>query len=394
MSVTSPFSRANRRGGRSTTSRLPARRNVIVRVYVRLPRRTCRRTLPLRVERTVMRDAVADGFRAGGDLQRQRRPRATDLGVRVLIAAREVAALGGEREVRIAEPQVRDDEPHGSPLADGQRRQHAVLPSRVVVLGAREERPLLPDAGRAPGAEARARKEVRLHLRAVGGARPGVLDRDVERAPVSAQALRGRGGAQVRAVLGLVAGAVAVDVGLRDRLDRQFAAALNVGRGAAVGDRGAERRAVDVDGLRVADVALALLGRAADLGRDGMAARLLLDPVGDAAVVGEDVRRGEGVRAGLGRERHGLADVDRPRTLLAERRALVHEEADRACAAAGLDHHAEPREQLGVLALERHPRRASRCRASPGLRASASQGSARRTRAARPARSGNLSDTT
>ena len=299
-------------------------------------------------------DAVADGLRAGGHLQRQRRPRATDLGARVLIAARQVAALGGQREVRIAEPQVRDDEPHGSPLADGQRRQQAVLLPRVVVLAAREERELVADAGRAPGAEARARKEVRLHLRAVGGARPGVLDRDVERAPVSAQALRGRGGAQVRAVLGLVAGAVAVDIGLRDRLDRQLPAALDVARGAAVGDRGAERRAVDVDGLRAADVTLAVLGRAADLGRDGVAARLLLDPVGDAAVVGEHMRCGERVRARLGRQRHGLADVDRPRALLAERRALVHEETDRARAASGLHHHAEPGEQLGVLALERH----------------------------------------
>ncbi len=178
-----------------------------------------------------------------------------------------------------------------------------------------------------------------------------------------------------------VAGAVAVDVGLRDRLDRQFAAALDVGRGAAVGDRGAERRAVDVDGLRAADVALAVLGRAADLGRDGVAARLLLDPVGDAAVVGEDVRCGERVGAGLGRQRHGRADVDRRRALLAERRARVHEETDRARAATGLDHHAEPREQLGAARPRPSARRASRCRAWPGPRASASQGSARRTRA-------------
>jgi hypothetical protein len=69
---------------------------------------------------------------------------------------------------------------------------------------------------------------------------------------MSAQALRGRGGAQVRAVLGLVAGAVAVDVLLRDWLDRQLAAALDLSGGAAVGNRAAERRAVDVERPRVA----------------------------------------------------------------------------------------------------------------------------------------------
>ena len=278
-----------------------------------------------------------------------------DVSTRELVAAREVGAFGGQLEVRVARPQVGNHEPDGAALADGQRRQRAVLLPRIDLTGIRAERDRIPDAGRAPGPEARARREVGLQSRAVGSAGPRVLDRDVERAPVSAQPLRRGGGAQVRAVLGLIAGAVSIDVGLGDRLDRQRAAALDLACRAAVGDRGTDRRAVDVDGLRVADIALAILGRAADLRRDRVAARLLLDPVADVAVVGEDVRCGEGVGARLGRQRHRLAGVDRRFTLLPIRRERVHEEADRAGTTAGLDHHVEAREQLGLRTLVRLP---------------------------------------
>ena len=77
-----------------------------------------------------------------------------DRGERVLVAVGKVWPLGRQREVRVAEPQVWDDESYGSPLADGERRQRAELPPRVVVLGARVVRALLSAASRAPGAAA------------------------------------------------------------------------------------------------------------------------------------------------------------------------------------------------------------------------------------------------
>ena len=122
---------------------------------------------------------------------------------------------------------------------------------------------------RAPRAEPGTAGRLACTPRAVGGARAGVLDRDRRRPrrPLGSRCVVG-GGAQVRAVLGLVAGAVAVGVGLGDRVDRQLAAALDLRGGAAVGRRASPiARPVDVDGLGVADVAFAVLGLAARLGR-------------------------------------------------------------------------------------------------------------------------------
>src|SRR5262249_38244932 len=110
-------------------------------------------TLDLQPQRALARRADGDRevearLRVTVDLERERRPWSADGGAGILVAARQVRALGGRREVRVAEPQVRDDEPHGALLAHRERRERAVLVARLVAPGAEEvERVLLRARG-------------------------------------------------------------------------------------------------------------------------------------------------------------------------------------------------------------------------------------------------------
>ena len=219
--VTRPCSRASRAGGAAHVALARAAERDRARVgLVAAPHLQAHGALACRSHGD--RDAVGDGLRAGVDLQRQRRPRAVDLGVCVLVAAREVGAFGGDEKYASPEPRsgTTSRTVRCSPTASGASGQYCSRGSSSwppekngrcspTQAGVHVPRPGL---GR--------RSAFSCGRSAVRGPAFSTVMSNARRCPL--EALRGRGGAQVRAVLGLIAGAVAVDVGLGDRLDRQL----------------------------------------------------------------------------------------------------------------------------------------------------------------------------